>query len=656
MALEYRPRPTQDSEPKINSHQFEHFKGVNPIKDIVQNSLDAKDPELSDKPVVIRIFDSNGTFDLPVEKAKFYTEGIIPHLKSGDSGLNSLPSFSHPMRYLVIEDFNTVGLEGEPNEFDVMTDDKGRAIDGNPHNFYNFWNSLGMSLKSDGQLGSYGLGKSVLWGLSRINTVFGLTVRKSDGQTFSKGLTILRNHHVNNQPYGPYCYYGNFIANDDYCSYAIDDEDWNNSFRTDFNLSRKDEAGLSCVIFHPKKEYSQDFLLSGFISAYFATILRGKVELHYQSGEEEIIVNKDSVWNIIDRISQQFLDPNGRTVVFDHDKLKATMKFAVENFTKNETDFINLDPEGIKNKPRWNKKSLFPNEKKMKSVREQFIAGKIVSFKVPVPIGLLGEEPKMNFFSIFFKKNADLRMSSHQFIRSGMAVLDKAKWKGGMSSMIIVEESPKLERFIADAENPAHTEIGSNFGNFKNKYVDGDETLNFILKAHNEILTQLMPEDVNMYTNILSELLPFKDKEDENKTNTGSERGDCESDSTKKKEFPKDEIDFKTQPLIFSKTNGGGIIISLNEEYSFPNETYKITFGYDTIEGNPLTKWEKRDFTFSKTETGKFTKLNVKGVNTYFDTLKDNIMVFKPEKKKNFFIEIRGFDENREVYIETKKV
>ena len=114
------------------------------------------------------------------------------------------------MKFLVFEDSNTKGLEGNPEEYYVENNNDDLA-----HNFYYFWRNVGRSGKTDDKLGRWGLGKTVFPASSQINSFWGLTVRKSDQRKMLMGQCILRIHNIEGVKreecgYKPYGMFGNY--------------------------------------------------------------------------------------------------------------------------------------------------------------------------------------------------------------------------------------------------------------------------------------------------------------------------------------------------------------------------------------------------------------------------------------------------------------
>ena len=161
-----------------------------------QNALDAR----KQKPVGIRF----ATVELPPQQYLPYLQGLIPHLEAVDARYVTLPDFTSPISFLVIEDFNTTGLEGDPLTTFLKDPKPGE-------DYYYFWHNVGRTGKSGSNRGSWGLGKTVFPAVSSISTFFGLTARVSDRRRLLMGQSVLRYHELRSgDPITPYGYFGFF--------------------------------------------------------------------------------------------------------------------------------------------------------------------------------------------------------------------------------------------------------------------------------------------------------------------------------------------------------------------------------------------------------------------------------------------------------------
>src|SRR5690606_3977621 len=100
------------------------------VREGIQNALDERNRDRIET-VRVRIFLSGEKYALDPKNFMPMLDSLKPHLESKSSGISSPTDFNEPMKFLVFEDFNTKGLEGNPEEFYVENN-----YDQQPHNFY----------------------------------------------------------------------------------------------------------------------------------------------------------------------------------------------------------------------------------------------------------------------------------------------------------------------------------------------------------------------------------------------------------------------------------------------------------------------------------------------------------------------------------------
>ena len=142
--IEWRFKPNSRDDMDVDPIQGEFFTtrdidniSTAVVREGIQNALDERNEEQIET-VRVRIFLSGDKYALQNNDYLPMLETLQPHLRAKASGLHSLPDFNLPMKFLVFEDFNTKGLEGNPEEFYVENNN-----DDEPHNFYYFWRNVG---------------------------------------------------------------------------------------------------------------------------------------------------------------------------------------------------------------------------------------------------------------------------------------------------------------------------------------------------------------------------------------------------------------------------------------------------------------------------------------------------------------------------------
>lgn len=299
--IEWRFKPSSRDDMDVDPVQGEFFttRDVDNISNAVvregiQNALDEKSRNDKTQSVKVRIALSGDKYAAAPAEYLPLIKSLQPHLHAKGAGLESLPDFTQPMKFLVFEDFNTKGLEGNPKEPYVEN-----IKDGQPHNFYYFWRNVGRSGKTDDKLGRWGLGKTVFPASSAINTFWGVTVRKSDQRKLLMGQSILRTHNREddkNEQFGykPYGMYGNFVSSDCFAE-PVETATELSHFETIFRLERKDQPGFSIVVPFVTSEITINHLAYSVIEQYFYPILEGKLEVQLENEDDRILLTKENI-------------------------------------------------------------------------------------------------------------------------------------------------------------------------------------------------------------------------------------------------------------------------------------------------------------------------------------------------------------------------
>lgn len=193
------------------------------VRETIQNSLDARRDDA--QPVKVRFSFHEGGLFLGPALVRNYLAGLIPHLSACGLDLDGI-DLNEP-RFLVVEDFGTHGLRGNPETKE-------------PTDFYFFWHVVGRSGKTDAKAGRWGLGKTVFPNSSQISAFFGYTIRSDDQRHFLLGQTCLKTHSLDGTTYLPYAFYQN--SGEREFELPFDDPQHLARFRADFRSPGKPKA------------------------------------------------------------------------------------------------------------------------------------------------------------------------------------------------------------------------------------------------------------------------------------------------------------------------------------------------------------------------------------------------------------------------------
>ena len=618
------------------------------VRETIQNSLDAKtktkDENGNDYVVTIRFKLSDNSGAIGSSIATEYLENLIPHLKVKNNGVvsESLPDFNKPMPYLLIEDFSTVGLEGDPLEYEDPEND------GRQHNFFWFWRNIGRSGKAHDARGRWGLGKAVFPKASKINSFFGFTLRESDERMLLMGESILKIHKVkgyeeNSYPYG---YYGVFEdKKSKYFVSPVVDQTFIKNFISDFKLNRINEDGefyfgLSLLIPFPSDDITTSELIKNTIQQYFYPIINDQLIVEFEDDQldEPEILNNENIFKIVDRIkftSDQKNDKNNLYKLFEFTKW-------IQNL--NEEEYLNLKKPSIEYEPAWSKSWYFDDEleKQLDIVKDKFDEGKKVAFIIPVKINPAGKEPKMSFFKVFMEKDEELEEPDCYYIREGITILGVPPPKRkDLRALVIIEEF-LLSELLGDAENPAHTEWSKDSEKLSEKYSNGDKVVSFVMNSLDRLYAWLLKPVEGIDKNILEEYfyLETEEEPDDGENKNPDQPGE---DNPVNSTPPARN---NSQPISINKI-ANGIQIKNNPKANVIPNSISLKLGYMVSRGNAINKYNVLDFELDK------DPIEIVSENIEVILMKENILEFKV-LDKNFNIRISGFDNERDLIVKAE--
>jgi len=221
-----------------NSSSGKFFKEVSEteslVREFIQNSLDAV--EHSSKPVQVTI--NEASFNK--RDLKDFLTGLEPHLKA--CGIKAHKETSK-IKFIILEDFNTKGLERE--------------------NQKNFFYRDNMTNKIVGG-GSHGIGKAVFLSASKIKTFFGYSLFEG-GEVF-QGRSVLKSHKIG--PY-EYCPYGNLKI----------DVSQNEDLLSKLFTRKKQQKGLSLAIPYLQEDISLENIKKAVKEQFYLPIIQRKLEV-----------------------------------------------------------------------------------------------------------------------------------------------------------------------------------------------------------------------------------------------------------------------------------------------------------------------------------------------------------------------------------------
>ncbi|MFZ4434816.1 MAG: hypothetical protein ACOYOQ_16620, partial [Microthrixaceae bacterium] len=275
------------------------------VREFIQNSLDAATDPATPVNVAFRL----GTLAKRDRITGPLFDGLWDHLKS--SAKQAQKPKSGNCRFLVVEDFETTGLRGDPAQmFEPVVDTTGAERRQAPNEFFYFVRAEGKSSKSSAARGSWGIGKYTYPMASEINTFFALTCRQDGEQPGGAGplligQAILRHHRLNDVQYKPDGWWSHIEHDEQGDELPLPfgaDDDQTAGFIEAFGISRGTRPGLSIVVPYVAPDLDEAALTDSVLRNYGVAIRLGSLVVTIGQGETSITIDSHAVAQMVEQM------------------------------------------------------------------------------------------------------------------------------------------------------------------------------------------------------------------------------------------------------------------------------------------------------------------------------------------------------------------
>lgn len=589
------------------------------VREAIQNSLDARN---GGGPVRVRFWLAADEHALKPEEVGRFLEGTWEHYAAEGNGLHLAPGRQSPCSYLVVEDFGTRGLTGDPSQADPEPGVK------NP--FFLFFRAEGLSAKGGTELGRWGVGKFVFPRSSLACTHFGITVRSDDSQRLLLGAVTLKTHRLGPVTYSPDALFG--IPDRDGFVLPFSDHTLLDDFSRTFSLSRTEEAGLSVVVPFLDPEITFESLVVAVAKNWFIPLLAGDLEVRIESPGRCAILDSASL--------EATLDEHAAAVgggVLEYVKLA---RWGVGLADAERLQLLMPDPSRA---ARWSAE-IVP-ESTAATVRQHLESRQAVAIRVPLTIRPKGKPPAETYFDICIRPD---RTSDGRplFVREGILVSDvRGARASEIRALVLVNDRP-LATLLGDSESPAHTEWQKDGLNFRDRYTYGKAVIGFVTSSVAELLgvvsRNAAEADPSLTVDFFSIEPPDTDDPDEIETIDRTRRKPKDGDTT---ETDQPEIKKKPQRVAVTRI-AGGFTVASTEAAPAPPYLVELRCAYNVRSGNPLKKWASEDFNLAAPPVQ--VTCDTPGVSVH--TVRDNWLLLKVDAP-TVRATVTGFDEARDLYV-----
>lgn len=587
------------------------------VREAIQNSLDARRPHT---PVRVRIAFAGASAALSGESRERYLDGLMPHVAAGRSGSGPPLGPDERLSFVVVEDFGTRGLQGNPRQSE---DDELAALSAR-NDFYYFWRNVGRSRKGASDLGRWGLGKTVFAAASRASAFFGLTVPANQPRPLLMGQAVLRIHKLDGARYYPYGYFGRFDGD---FALPVEDAGIIDMFRRDFGLARDGEPGLSVVIVFPDRDLTPQTLLPSLAHHYFVPILAGDLAIDFDHDGKRETLDVASFARVVERI--------GRS---EASSLPQLVDLARWGLALGSDDPVRLPEPTQSAAPRWSGEEA--TEQSLARLREPFNRGDRIAVRVPVWVKPAEGEAACATFEVWLERDDSIAAADEHFVRDGVTI---AGVRGGVQSgvrAIVCVRERALSALLGDSENPAHTEWQERSPRFRDRYRHGASTLRYVKGAPREIVRLLTRpvegRDFALLRHVFSLDVPTEESVRQRQPDA-SRAGLDISGATAEVASPRGAHSFELQRLA------GGFCVTGVANGQTPRYL-AVRAAYEVRRGNPFALYQPFDFDLDRAPI----VLDLEGA--VLVRRRQNEIVVRIDDAQ-FRVTVQGFDPRRDVRV-----
>lgn len=609
------------------------------VREAIQNSIDACLDNT--KPVKVRFTLKNQTGKIN-EK---YFKDLYPHAALSINE-NLLPKYDQNSNFLIIEDFNTTGLEGsvrpsKPKDSDVK-------LYGASYWFFEW--AKGISIKK-GDRGSWGIGKIVLSAASRYKSYFVYSVRKRIVEEGSEqilfGHANLKYENISDKRVKPN---RRWMITNEIGEYIPQSESSQiKEFCSDWGVTRESSmTGTSIILPFCRDTITPKGLLQCIIQDYFIPIIDGSLECEIVGNNSSMTLNTNNIIGQILDLDEGFWTSATKS----RDELVGLCNM-YKNFINNKVKIVEIK-QIEKSTNNWNEIML--DKELVDTINKDLDSGIIYQFKVETNIPIPNNKKNtIDYFNILLSKHNSNELSKTVFSRQGILIPNAnrdSKLRGLLSLVVISKKSENsIAQILSDAEGPAHKSWSEAGDRVTQKYnrASVKTVISWIRSSALSINKLLQSSDEIPDDRSLSKYFPYSSDGGQNSSSANKDESVGSKGSPKGGKGGKGG---KSRPareklLEIYQTENGFDVRPIDPELTVGSR-FVIEVAYTMKNGDSFSSWSDEDFKLEE----MYNKNSSSGAELHF---KENIVEFKIIKQ-DFCLSFIGFDLFRDLSIELKKI
>lgn len=618
---QFRPlNPNETSGTSISDDNFADEERTNVeilVRETLQNPLDARS-----KDNVVRVEYKLVTVDVANSEfvRSIFSDDWVKHFRAGDLIENDERPVA--MKFLVIEDFGTTGLDGSYDD---------SSVEGPTENWNAFWFREGEGAKTTKSNGGAGQGKITLFLASQLRSVFALTKRRSDNIELLFGCCRFKRNYKLPGDTSRWAKEARWGATSDPNSLAIPitTQSMLSGMKTELKLARETHAGTTFIIPLPAADITEEALRNAVINEFFFAISRGRLVVKVG----ELILDATTIESAADDIGLSC------------------------RLTKKYRSFLALsakktsDPVTATVDAKWNKESKLKADSfksdELSSLKKKFSDSELVLVDFCVSVKKRNtKDVSLSNFRVFLQQDDGADQNHELFVRQDLGVdgekrLGMARTLEPVMALTFIQD-PNLSDLLVAAEEPTHRNWNARRPKVLAQYISPSDVLSSVRNAALRLVKLISPEGKKDEEALA---IYFADPNSEPVKSSGSTKIPAAKGGERPplKEIP----DPKPKPIRVKNLHDGfEICANKVDGFTFPIDC-KITLAYATAVGDAFRLWDAADFWLGDFSNSRLSS-GVTEISTELNTISFRLC------DELAWLSISGFDVNRQLEIRVR--
>jgi hypothetical protein len=365
------------------------------------------------------------------------------------------------------------------------------------------------------------------------------------------------------------------------------DETIISAFSNALGIRRSDEPGLSLVIPFPAA-LEGDKVIRTIVTDFYYPIARGRLSVTINSLE----INDRT----IERLAASVLpDEKAR-------EIRSSLTAGFRGLVRKAVSQSAMAPPKIRFPLNWDKTAsvdpqILPSDL-LEQMKENLLAGRVVSVRFPVVIRPRNSHPVETFFDVWLEMPDDLDRPEEAYIRRDLLIGSEAHLNsGGLQKArgLTLISDDALSEFLADAEEPTHLKWNGNRPRLAEEYTNAAAALRAVRNAAPRLLALLSGGSTKRDIKALARYFTRPAEAGKPHAPGGLKSGD--KDTTEAPEFPTPVP--KSLRLHMGQNWVDVCYARADRSEAWRPVTGELRLAYEGLDQDPFEAWDPFDFELS---------------------------------------------------------